>query len=234
MLHYRLHKDPKSSHRQIARTALRVRRAPILDVGAAQGFLGQLLDGSGLLVDAIEPNTVWAEHAAPFYRNVWPLLVEDTPLPARTYRMIICADVLEHTVDPAATLRRLRNAATDDALFVISLPNVAHIAVRALLLFGQFPQMERGILDRTHLHFWTWRTARALLAEAGLETLRVRGTAFPIEEVWPEGRAEVIYNVLLRLQHLALLVAPSLFAWQWIFVARPRQDENPEQGSSAV
>ncbi len=234
MLHYRLHTDPKSSHRQIAHILLRLRRDPILDVGAAQGFLGRLLDGSGLLVDAIEPNMEWAQHAAPFYRNVWPLPVEATPLPARTYRMIICADVLEHTVDPVATLRHLRDAATDDALFVISLPNVAHIAVRGLLLFGQFPRMERGILDRTHLHFWTRRTARALLSEAGLETLRVRGTAFPIEEVWPGGRGNLIYNTLVRLQHLALLVAPALFAWQWIFVARRRRDEAVERGSPAV
>ena len=222
MLHYRLHQDPKSSHRQIARLALRLRREPILDVGAAQGFLGQMLHGSGLLVDAVEPNSVWAEHAAPFYRNVWPLPIEDAALPLGTYRMVICADVLEHTVDPLSVLRRLRSVATEDALFVISLPNVAHVAVRALLLFGQFPRMERGILDRTHLHFCTWRTAKALLAEAGLETLRVRGTAFPFEEVWPGERKGLAYNAALRLQHLALLAAPTLFAWQWIFVARVR------------
>jgi hypothetical protein len=99
-------------------------------------------------------------------------------------------------------------------------PNVAHIAVRLLLLFGQFPQMERGILDRTHLHFWTRRTARAMLREAGLDTLRVRPTGFPLDELWHSGEGSLPFTLLMRLQWLSLLLAPTLFAWQWVFVAR--------------
>ena len=49
----------------------------------------------------------------------------------------MCADVLEHTPDPVlALLKRLREAATSDATFVISVPNVGHLAVRTMLLFG--------------------------------------------------------------------------------------------------
>ena len=220
MLHYRLHSDPRSSHQQIATLIRRWKRQPILDVGAAQGFLGQLLEGSGLLIDAVEPNPAWAAKAEPFYRHVWPLTVEQARLPAGTYRVVVCADVLEHTTDPASVLQDLRSIATDDALFVISLPNVAHIAVRLMLLFGQFPRMERGILDRTHLHFYTRRTIRELLAEAGLETLRLRPTGFPLDEMWSSGQGTLLFRLLMRLQHLALLLAPTLFAWQWVSVSR--------------
>ena len=232
MLHYRLHSDPSSSHQQLARLIRHHGQGPILDVGAAQGFLGQLLQGSGLPIDAVEPNPTWAEHAAPFYRQVWAATIEDAPLPAQTYRVVVCADVLEHTADPAAVLRRLRATATDDALFLISLPNVAHIAVRVLLLFGQFPRMERGVLDRTHLHFYTRRTARALLAEAGLATLRVRPTPFPLDELWRGGEGNPLFNVLMRLQRLALLVAPTLFAWQWVIAARTPQPPKGGAGRS--
>jgi hypothetical protein len=220
VLHYRLHSDPRSSHQQIAALIRRWRRGPILDVGAAQGFLGQLMEGSGLAIDAVEPNPAWAAGAAPYYRQVWPLTIEDAPLPTGVYRVVVCADVLEHTADPVAVLRRLRAIATDDALFVVSLPNVAHIAVRLLLLFGQFPRMERGILDRTHLHFYTRRTVRDLLAEAGLETVRMRPTGFPLDELWQQGEGTLLFRLLMRLQHLALLLAPTLFAWQWVSVAR--------------
>lgn len=221
MLHYRLHHDPKSSHQQIAALVRRLRRSPVLDVGAAQGFLGQLV-GSELEIDAVEPNSYWAERARSFYRHVYPSTIEDAPLEDRSYRVIVCADVLEHTVDPVGVLRQIRRVAADDALFIISLPNVAHIAVRLLLLLGKFPQMERGILDRTHLHFYTLDTARAMLAEAGLETIRVRSTGVPLDELWRAGEGSLIYTLLMRLQHLALLIAPRMFGFQWVLVARQK------------
>ncbi len=223
MPHYRLHSDPRSSHQQIATIIRRWGGGPILDIGAAQGFLGQLLQGSGLAIDAVEPNPDWAANAAPYYRQVWPLTVEQAPVPTGVYRVVVCADVLEHTTDPVAVLRRLRAIATEDALFIVSLPNVAHIAVRMLLLFGQFPRMERGILDRTHLHFYTRSTARGLLAEAGLHTVRVRPTGFPLDELWRGGEGTTMFRLLMRLQHLALLIAPTLFAWLWVLVARAKR-----------
>jgi SAM-dependent methyltransferase len=221
MLHYRLHHDPKSSHQQIVSLVRRLGRSPILDVGAAQGFLGQLLSGSDLPIDAVEPNSYWAEQAQPFYRQVFGATIEDAHLPSGTYPVVVCADVLEHTVDPVDVLRQLRRVATPDAVFVISLPNVAHLAVRLLLLSGRFPQMERGILDRTHLHFWTLDTARAMLAQAGLEVVRARPTGVPLDELWRAGEGRLLFQALMRLQHLLLLLAPRLFGFQWVLVARP-------------
>lgn len=220
MLHYRLHRDPKSSHQQIATLVQRLGRSPILDVGAAQGFLGQLLGNTALTIDAVEPNPYWAEHAQPFYRQVFASSIEAANLPDAAYRVIVCADVLEHTVDPEAVIAQLRRVATDDALFIISLPNVAHLAVRLMLLFGRFPQMERGILDRTHLHFYTLDTAADMLRRAGLEVVRARPTGVPLDELWREGEGNLLFNALMRLQHFALLLAPRLFGFQWVIVAK--------------
>lgn len=222
MLHYRLHRDPKSSHQQIANLVRRLNRGPILDVGAAQGFLGQMLHGSHLVIDAIEPNEYWAERARPFYRQVAATTVEEAPLPDHTYRVIVCADVLEHTVDPVGVIEQLRRVAASDALFIISLPNVAHLAVRLLLLLGKWPQMERGILDRTHLHFYTLATAKAMLGQAGLDVVRARPTGIPIDELWANGEGTALFNALMRLQHLLLLLAPRLFGFQWVLVAKQR------------
>lgn len=241
--HYRPHRDPRSSHQQIARLVRQLHGGgPILDVGAAQGILGRLLqtggtqgggrgarDGDELLspqspalgpIDAVEPHPHWAEQARPFYRRVFATGIEEAPLPEATYRLIVCADVLEHTADPVAVLRRLHRAATPDALFVVSLPNVAHLAVRLLLLAGRFPAMERGILDRTHLHFYTRDTAAAMLAEAGLRVVRASATGVPLDELWPGGEGRRPFALLTRAQHLALALAPRLFGFQWVFVAR--------------
>lgn len=220
MLHYRLHRDPKSSHQQISRLVRRIGRSPVLDVGAAQGMLGQLTQDDGLAIDAVEPNAYWAEHAEPFYRTVYASTIEDANLPSNTYRVVVCADVLEHTVDPQAVVQQLCRVATDDAYFIISLPNVAHVAVRLMLLLGRFPQMERGILDRTHLHFYTRDTAEDMLQDAGLSVVYARPTGVPLDELWPSGEGSLPYNVLMRLQHLALLLAPRVFGFQWVLVAR--------------
>jgi methyltransferase family protein len=220
-LHYALHSHPLSSHQQIARLVRRIGRAPVLDVGAAQGLLGQLLQADGLVIDAVEPHPEWAAHARPYYRHVYASGIETVVLPARTYPLIVCADVLEHTADPVAVLRRLRGAAPSDATFIISLPNVAHIAARLLLLFGQFPQMERGIFDRTHLHFYTRRTAVDLLRSAGLRLVLARPTPVPLEQIWPAGASARPLRALMALQHAGLLLAPTLFGFQWVLVARP-------------
>lgn len=202
------------------RLVRRIGHGPVLDVGAAQGFLGQTLQPEGTVLDAVEPHPYWAAHAEPFYRRVFASGIEQAPLPEREYGTVVCADVLEHTVDPVAVLRTLQRAAVPGALFVISLPNVAHLAARLLLLGGRFPQMERGIFDRTHLHFYTRATATAMLEEAGLQVLRVRPTPVPLEQVWPPTRSRLLLDGIMAAQHTALLVSPTLFGFQWVMVAR--------------
>jgi 2-polyprenyl-3-methyl-5-hydroxy-6-metoxy-1,4-benzoquinol methylase len=220
MPHYRLHRDPRSSHQQIARLIQSLKLSPILDVGAAQGMLGQMVQGSALVIDAVESNVEWANEARPFYRNTWASIIEDAPLPNKEYKLVVCADVLEHTPNPLEVLKRLREAAKDDATFIISLPNVAHVAVRMMLLFGYFPKMERGILDRTHLQFFTKDTARDLLKNAGLELQSIRATGVPLDEVWKTGEGNLTYRALQKMQHVALDIAPRLFGMQWVMVAK--------------
>jgi 2-polyprenyl-3-methyl-5-hydroxy-6-metoxy-1,4-benzoquinol methylase len=223
--HYRLRRDPKSSHQQIARLLRELRPGQVLDVGAAQGILGQLLSaeskiedrGSKIEIDAIEPNPAWAEAAKPFYRRVMNSTVEAAELGENVYDCVVCADVLEHLPDPLSTLKRLRQAAKGDATFIISLPNVAHVAVRTMLLLGRFPKMERGILDKTHLQFFTKDTAKDLLANAGLRIERVLTTVVPLEDF---GNG-FLTKSMMGMQRLAVAVLPRLFAMQWIFIAKP-------------
>jgi 2-polyprenyl-3-methyl-5-hydroxy-6-metoxy-1,4-benzoquinol methylase len=226
-VHYRPHQDLRSSHQQIfrlVRDAARERFAPVLDVGCAQGMLGQMLaeDGTKLEIDGVEMNPAWSDMARPFYRNVWTSTIEDAPLGEKTYRLVVCGDVLEHVVDPVAVLKRLRRACTDDAKFIISLPNVAHLAVRMMLLFGRFPQMPKGILDRTHLHFYTRDTATDMLAAAGLRVERASVTGVPIDELWKGGEGKLLFRAMVRTQHLFLSLLPRVFGYQWIFVATAR------------
>jgi Methyltransferase domain len=171
------------------------------------------------VVDAVEPDAARAVAARPFYRRLFESSIESADLPERAYRVIVCADVLEHTVDPAGVLRQLRRAATEDALVIVSVPNVAHLAVRLMLLAGRFPKMDRGILDRTHLHFFTRTTAEDLLRSVGLQVKEVLATSVPLSEVWPGGDEGALMGAMMRVQSGVVRVAPRLFAFQWIFVS---------------
>ena len=94
-----------------------------------------------------------------------------------------------------------------------------HLAVRLMLLFGKFPKMERGILDKTHLQFLTKDTALDLLRQAGLRAERVSCTGVPLDELWKGGEGKLLYRLMMRMQHVALALAPRLFGFQWIFLA---------------
>ncbi len=96
-----------------------------------------------------------------------------TPAPGRRFDLILFADVLEHVADPLAVLRRLLGYLTDDGHVLVSLPNVAAWTVRLGLLAGRFDYRPSGILDDTHLRFFTRDSARRLLEDAGLDVLRV-------------------------------------------------------------
>jgi 2-polyprenyl-3-methyl-5-hydroxy-6-metoxy-1,4-benzoquinol methylase len=219
MPHYRLHPDPQSSHQQIATLLKNSTPKATLDVGAAQGFLGQLIAGSNLTIDAIEPDPQCAAMAAPYYRSVHNSTIEAAELPPCSYDAVVCADVLEHLPNPLAALEKLKLAATSNAAFIISVPNVAHIAIRFMLLFGKFPKMDRGILDKTHLQFFTRDTAAALIQSAGLKISSVSAAGVPLDEVFKNTTGRPGFKALNKLQYLLVKALPRLFAMQWIFIA---------------
>jgi 2-polyprenyl-3-methyl-5-hydroxy-6-metoxy-1,4-benzoquinol methylase len=95
------------------------------------------------------------------------------------------ADILEHLRDPPAVLRKAIPALRDSGKLIISVPNIANWVIRLGLLFGNFDSTERGILDKTHLHFFTLRTLQKLMAEVCCQILDVTPTAVPVQLVFP-------------------------------------------------
>src|SRR4029077_8783598 len=90
----------------------------------------------------------------------------------RRFDVIIFADVLEHLAWPIGVLRGYLDLLKDGGNVIVSLPNVGLWSVRVNLLLGRFHYEETGVLDRTHLRFFTRRSARELIEKAGLEIVR--------------------------------------------------------------
>jgi hypothetical protein len=97
------------------------------------------------------------------------------------FDVIVAADVLEHLRDPPATLRALRPFLKPEGWFVVSLPNVAHASVRLALLEGRFDYQDLGLLDRTHLRFFTHESIARLFDEADLAMVEVHRQEAPID-----------------------------------------------------
>lgn len=93
-------------------------------------------------------------------------------LGGRRFDAIILADVLEHLPWPAGVLRSYLRFLEDDGRVIVSLPNVGLWSVRLSLLTGRFQYQDTGVLDRTHLRFFTRRSARELLGNAGLSVVK--------------------------------------------------------------
>lgn len=144
----------------------------VLELGPATGYMSRTFADRGCSVVGIEVDAAMARRAAPHLERVIVGDLEQLDLDAELgddrFDVIVAADVLEHLRDPLATLRRLEPCLAPDGYFVLSIPNVAHGSVRLALLEGRFDYQDLGLLDRTHLTFFTRESLEAMLDEAEL------------------------------------------------------------------
>ncbi len=142
--------------------------ATVLDIGAGNGMLGRVLQRARkrVVIDAIEPSEFAAKLSEPFYRTVYQGYAQDHAkvIQSGGYDYVILADVIEHIPDPAAFLRDILQYLPESTKLIISIPNVAFGGVRLALLNGQFDYIDSGLLERTHLRFFTLASARRLFA----------------------------------------------------------------------
>lgn len=220
---YRLKDDRHSSHAVILRSlgAGGGRRA--LDVGAADGFLASRLALAGWRVTALEGDAALAARARAAGLEVIEADLDGgvLALPG-PFDAIVCGDVLEHLRDPLGALRALLRALAPGGLMVVSVPNVAHLWVRLSLLLGRFDYADRGILDRTHLRFFTRRTLLALLEEAGLAVDGLAATPVPLPLVVPERLHGRWLSALHGLGAAAARGWPRGLGYQFVAVCRAR------------
>jgi predicted TPR repeat methyltransferase len=211
---------PGSSHDVLRR---RIRALPpgrrLLDLGAAWGHLGRAVRDRCVYLAGVEGDASVPESARRKYddwRTADALSAGEWP---ERFDVVVCADVLEHLPDPALLLARIEGWLAPSGTLLVSVPNVANATVRLGLLFGRFRYAERGILDRTHLRFYTRATARELLESAGFRVVAAEPTAMPYELAIP-ALSRPPWNAPVRsLAAASARLFPSLFAYQFVFEA---------------
>jgi O-antigen biosynthesis protein len=156
----------------------------VLDVGCDTGYLGRALISIGDTVSGVEIDPVSAEEAARYLDRVVVADLERVDLVAEfdreSFDVVVFGDVLEHLRDPVQVLRQARPLLARGGYVVISTPNIAHGDVRLALLSGRFDYTKVGILDDTHLRFFTRDSLVALLHDAGFVLAELRRSVAPM------------------------------------------------------
>jgi 2-polyprenyl-3-methyl-5-hydroxy-6-metoxy-1,4-benzoquinol methylase len=171
----------------------------ILELGCASGYLTEHLNQNGNIVDIVEQDRDDAEKAGKFARKSYIGDLEDPKFLSQIqndYDVVIAADVLEHLAYPEKTLIFIKRVLKKGGYLIVSLPNIASWPIRKELFFkGKFEYTETGILDKTHLRFFTFYTLQNFLKSDG----------FNIDEIY---KMEIFYpfrNTILKIPILGKL-----------------------------
>jgi len=223
--------DPNSQD-SLAKLARLIRPGSrVLDLGAGPGILGRYLaEQRACAVDGVEYNPAAVAEAAPGYRRLECADLEQIALAERfagcQYDYILCADILEHLRRPEALLAQWPALLAPGGQVLLSAPNAAYAGLIAELLAGDFRYRPEGLLDATHLRFFTRLSLLRLLEECGLQSVALDATLMPLEHseftsAWASGAwVETQSPTILR----ALLERPEALIYQFIVTAVPAAD----------
>lgn len=195
----------------------------VLDLGCATGQLAKVLRERGCDVVGIEADPDAAKLAAEHCSAVIVGDVEELDLGLelgeRRFDVIVAGDVLEHLKKPEETLASLRPFLDRNGCLITSVPNVGHGSVRLALLGGSFPYAELGLLDDTHLRFYTRSSLLAMLEAAGFAPIHVETIELAIEHSEVPFEAEAVPPGVMD----ALASQPDAMVYQFVVVALPNR-----------
>jgi 2-polyprenyl-3-methyl-5-hydroxy-6-metoxy-1,4-benzoquinol methylase len=209
--------DKNTSHALIAEAVGHNKR--VLDVGCAAGDFAEVLVGHGCAVTGIELDPEAARQAE---RHCERVIVGDVEHPDTvneldegSFDVVVFGDVLEHLKDPLTALKHLKPSLKPEGYAVASIPNVAHGSVRLALLQGRFRYRSLGLLDETHLRFFTRESVERLFGDAGFLITDLKRTSRGIFGTEVEVDRDAVPEEALRL----VQADPESLTYQFVLTA---------------
>lgn len=190
----------------------------VLDIGAGSGALGEYLSTKKhCRIDGIEKDPQLAGKAIAKYRRFHVLDVDTSILvdviSDDRYEFIVLADVLEHLREPGEILKQIPSLMSEGGHLLLSVPNIGHAGVIAGLLSGQFHYRDEGLLDATHVRFFTRSSLCELLENHGFEILSINPLLKDIRETeFKDHFLDACAPALVR----TLLAQPDALTYQFI------------------
>jgi SAM-dependent methyltransferase len=213
---YELKASEDSSHGRILNLLSSRSPSKILDLGCSSGLLAEKLQEMGHYVAGVDVSQ--HEHV---HERMGMFVKADLnqgipPEVGSQFDVVLAADVIEHLVDPAKFLNEVKSVLSPDGVAIFCVPNVAHWYPRFRMTFGLFDYDQRGILDQTHLRFFTRRSANRLVKRQGYTVRRLQPVGLPLDAL---GVSSVKGKWLRLLDHVLLALWPTMFGYQFIIEA---------------
>lgn len=176
----------------------------VLDLGCGAGEVGVELKKRGAIVHGLDISPAAVEQAAAnldgaavfdFETNDWPSLVD-----GQNYDLIVVSEVLEHLFAPAEALKKIKQKFS--CPLIVTVPNVLFWKNRLKIFFGSFEYAETGLMDRGHIHFFTFKSLKRVVNEAGYKIVATshhtptRGSK-SLAKIWP---GLFSYQFIVRLE----------------------------------
>lgn len=193
----------------------------VLDVGCATGYIGRELRKKSCTVIGVENDAAAAKAARRYYTKVLEGDLElptSLRLPTHAFDVVLCLDVIEHLTHRADLLRAIRRWLKTDGVLILSTPNIAHVSIRWQLLRGSFAYTSWGILDKSHIHFFTKQSLTKLLEETGYTVEKLTPTA-DFGQMPVVGR--FARHVPKMIQFALTTRVPTLLGVQYIAICTP-------------
>ncbi len=195
----------------------------VLEVGCSTGHVTTHLVAAGNTVVGVEIDEAAAAEARQVIEVVHVVDLDVTPLSTvehGEFDVILLGDVLEHVRNPPAVLADIVTLLSPNGRLVVSVPNAAHVDIRLMLLEGRVEYQDDGLLDRTHLRWFTKASFRELLAQCGFVAIDLRRVIFPL------GGSNVPFD---RDAHSAatidfVMADPDALSYQYVVECRRRSD----------
>jgi 2-polyprenyl-3-methyl-5-hydroxy-6-metoxy-1,4-benzoquinol methylase len=229
----------------------------VLDVGCGRAALGGAIRGLGWEVWGVEQSGEACATADKRLHRLVQADLHDLPrvraaVGETRFEALVFSDVLQHVYDPRTVLENYLEFVKPGGRVLISVPNMLVWTNRLQLLLGRFEYTDTGVMDRTHIRFFTFRTVRRLAEAAGCRVERVASTPYLmravlplLKRVLPHGREsgpdpralidsrgyQLYMKCVYPVEHARAALWRTLFAFRIIVVGvKPASEEVPGRG----
>ncbi|MSZ67501.1 MAG: methyltransferase domain-containing protein [Actinobacteria bacterium] len=222
---YRFKFNEYSSHSKLRDVLQNIPQSRVLDLGCADGQLSEVAALLGHEVTAVDIESgPKSSTQIKFFQHD---LENDLPISlTEKFDVVLCADILEHLRKPDVMLFKLLPRLSSRGIILVSIPNFGHWYPRIRTLLGRFDYDARGILDQTHLRFFTRRSFSKMATKAGYKVKRLSVTGTPFEVMLREAPKRnfswsFLISTLSNIDRIFCKIRPTLFAYQFIFELTP-------------
>jgi SAM-dependent methyltransferase len=218
---YRFKEDDGSSHAVILGMTEALPPSRILDLGCSSGLLSEKLRARGHFVVGVDQSEAPGVRSRTDSFFVADLERGIPPEAGSGFDLVVAGDVVEHLSRPVDALRQIYSVLRPGGQVFLSVPNFGHWYPRLRVALGVFGYDRRGILDATHLRFFTRTSLRRLTKRAGFDTLEETATGLPLGVITRSSGARLVRTI----DETMVRVWPTLFGYQYLLRLTPHAEE---------